>query len=221
MRFRGAALMVIGALALNPVLHAQQYNVRTMAAPNSDVTKLRSFHLLPTPLRRDGARRSGAYDPMVNNSIANRALRASVSGELETLGYHQAEWIPDFVVAIYATTHERLDLGMWAYDYHHSPPWWPVSTPGETSTTYPEGTVVVDIISPVTLDVLWRGTARIAVEHDPLENAKELVNAAGAIVDRLSRAKPIIVACTVSAVKEVESCTVANSANAGPARRSR
>ena len=150
--------------------------------------------MLPTPARRDGARRSGAYDPMVPNSVANRALRVTVSGELGPLGYHEAEWIPDFFVAIYATTRQRLDLDLWNYGYHSSPPWWSTTLPDHTSISYPEGTVIVDVVSPETLDILWRRSATIALDHDPLENAKELVNAATAVIDRFPRARPIVIA---------------------------
>ena len=194
MRFRVSALALAGLLLVPPVASAQQYNVRTMAAPNVTLGRLHGFHLLPTPPRKDAARGKGAYDPMVSGSIANRALRATVSGELEALGYNDTEWLPDFVVAIYATTHAQLDLGMWEYDYHSSPPWWSMSFPDQASTLYPEGTVIVDVVSPETLHVLWRGVATIVVDHDPLENAKEIVNAAAAVIDRFPHAKPIVVA---------------------------
>lgn len=191
MRFP-VSLALVAMLALPA--EAQQYNVRTMAAPNVSLTKFHSFHLLPTPHRHDGARKSGAYDPMVSSSITNRALWATVGGELEALGYTDSEWMPDFVVAIYATTHEHLDLGMWPYGYHYSPRWWQLALPESTSALYPEGTVIVDVVNPETLDVLWRGAASIAVDHDPLENAKRLMNAAAAIVDKFPHAKPVIVA---------------------------
>ena len=194
MRLRISALALAGVLSLPAVGAAQQYNVRTMAAPHVTLDRFHSFRLLPTPPRKDGARKNGSYDPMVSGSIVNRALRATVSGELEALGYRDSVWMPELVVAIYATTHERLDLAMWDYGYHSSPAWWSLSFPDQASTLYPEGTVIVDIVNSENLDVLWRGTARIALDHDPLENAKSLVNAAAAIVDKFPHAKPIVVA---------------------------
>ena len=196
MRFSLRALATVGALSVSAIAGAQQYNVRAMAAPGVTLSRLHSFHLLPTPARRDGARRSGAYDPMVSNSIANRALRGTVSGELEALGYHDSEWLPEFVVAIYATTRDRLDVGTWEYGYHNAPQWWPVTPPEETATSFPDRTVIIDLVNPETLDVLWRGTATIELDHDPLENARQIVNAAAAIIDKLPHAKPIVVALT-------------------------
>jgi len=194
MRCSLRALATAGALSVSAIAGAQQYNVRTMTAPGVTLSRLHSFHLLPTPARRDGARRSGAYDPMVSNSIANRALRGTVSGELEALGYHDSEWLTEFVVAIYATTRERLDLDTWQYGYHNSPPWWPVTSPEETGTSFPDRTVIIDVVNPETLDVLWRGSATIELDHDPLQNAKQIVNAAAAIINKFPRVKPIVVA---------------------------
>ena len=194
MRFRVHALAAAGALSLGALASAQSYNVRTMAAPNATVTRFHSFHLLPTPRRLDGRHESGAYNPMVSSSIANRALRATVSGDLEALGYHDAEWMPDFVVAIYASTREQLDLDHWEYGYHQAPRWWPMTLPDQAATSDQEGTLIIDVVNSETLDVLWRGTATIALDHDPLRNAKELVNAAAAIINRFPHAKPIVVA---------------------------
>src|SRR5437762_4139935 len=132
MRFPFYALAAAGALSVGTMCSAQQYHVRTMAAPNAILTRFHSFHLLPTPRRLDGTRKGFAHDPMVSNSIANRALRATISSEFEALGYLDAEWMPDFVVAIYATTRQRLDLGMWEYGYHYSPQWWSTTLPDQT-----------------------------------------------------------------------------------------
>lgn len=194
MRFSLFTLAAVAALSVGTVATAQQYHVRTMTAPHTTLTTLHSFHLLPTPVRRDRARGGGAYDPMVSNSIANRALRAVVSGELEARGYYDAEWMPDFGVAIYATTREQLDLGMWPYGYHDSPKWWSTTLLDETSTLLPAGSVIIDVVSPETLDILWRGYATIDLNHDPLENARQIVNAAAAIIDRFPHATPVVVA---------------------------
>ena len=173
---------------------AQSYDVRTMAAPKTTLTEFHTFHLLSVPRRVDGRPGGGSYDPMVNNSITNRALRETVNRAFQDRGYVDVEWMPDFVVAIYATTHERLDLSSWSYSYHHSQQWWSMTLPDQVATLYPEGTVIVDVVSPETLDVLWRGSATIALDHDPLENAREIVNAASAIMKRFPRAMPIVVA---------------------------
>jgi hypothetical protein len=165
-----------------------------MAAPHATLSNFRSFHLLPTPLRVDRLQRRGTYDPMAVRSRANRALWQGVERELVDRGYVDAEWMPDFVVAIYASIDERLDLDAWMYGYTHSPRWWSLGSGDETSTLFPAGTVIVDVVDPETLDVLWRGAGTAAITADPLENAREVVSVATSIVQRFPRAKPVVVA---------------------------
>lgn len=182
------ALLLLGGIA-----SAQPSNLRTMAAPHVAITHFRSFHLMPTPLRRDGARSGGAYDPMQNGSAANRVFRRIVSDEFVDRGYFDSEWMPDFLVAIYATTRDALDLSTWQYGYGYSPRWWSEAS-GATSTSFEPGTVVVDVVDPETLDLLWRGTAVARIGTSDLANTNALIEAAIAVVDRFPHAKPIVVA---------------------------
>ena len=182
-----AALLLLGTGA------AAQSNPRAMAAPKVTITQFHSFHLLPPALRRHAARTGGAYDPMQNGSAANRMLRRIVSDEFADRGYFDSEWLPDFLVAIYASSRDSLDLSMWEYDYAYSPSWWPWGS-GAYLTSYSPGTVVVDVVNPETLDVLWRGTATAIMSTNELANANALLQAAIAIVDQFPRAKPVVVA---------------------------
>lgn len=194
MRFHIPALAAASVIILGSVAGGQQYKVRSMAAPSASIARFRSFHLLPAPRSRDAFRGAARYDPMASNSLANRALREAVSSELVSRGYNDTEWMPDFVVAVYATTSGTLDLSRWLYGYSYWPRWWETTYPNESFTSYAEGTVIVDVIDPETLELLWRGTTVAAMHADPRENAEEVLRAATAIVDRLPRAKPIVVA---------------------------
>ena len=193
MRYRVSGLIAGGLLTLGSIVGAQQSNVRIMAAPHARITNFRSFHLLPTPLRLDRVRPRDVYDPMAVHSLANRALWHAVAREFVDRGYVDTEWGPDFVVAIYASIDERLDLSAWPYAYTYSPRWWSLGGVDEASR-FPAGTLVVDVVNPATLDVLWRGTATASIGADPLENTRELLAVAAAIIDRFPRAKPVIIA---------------------------
>lgn len=188
MRYRRSALTFAVLLPLSGIGCATSYEVRTMAAPEVTLTEFRTFHLLPTPSRRDGRITSGADDPMVSNSITNRALRASVTSAFESRGYVDVEWMPDFVVAVYASARNRLDLSEWQYGPYYWPRWW-IAAPQRT-TEYKEGTVIVDVVNPETLDLLWRGSATATLGDDPAKNAEELRKAAVAVVEKFPRANP-------------------------------
>ena len=197
MRLRISAL-VSAALLLSSAGALAQANPRAMAAPKVTFTQFHSFHLLPPALRRTTARTGGAYDPMQHGSAANRMLRRIVSDEFADRGYFDSEWLPDFLVAIYASSRDSLDLSMWEYDYAYSPSWWPGGS-GVNLTSYAPGTVVVDVVNPETLDVLWRGTATASIGTNELANTNALLQAAIAIVDQFPRAKPIVVAAPARA----------------------
>ena len=186
MRYSRSSLAVAAMLALGAGC-ATSYDVRTMAAPKVTLTEFRTFHLLPTPSRRDGYVPSGNFDPMVSNSITNRALRATVQSALESRGYVDVEWMPDFVVAVYASARDKLDLTQWQYPYLRGPRWW-VGMPGY-AMQYKEGTVIVDIVNPETLELLWRGSATATLDENPDAITKELQKAAKAIVAKFPRAK--------------------------------
>ena len=194
MWYRISNLIVGGALTLGSIAGAQQPTVRAMAAPHARITDFRSFHLLPTPLRSDRVRPRDVYDPMAVHSTANRALWKAVARELVSRGYVETEWMPDFVVAIYASVDERLDLGAWPYGYRYSPQWWSLGGVDEASGLFPAGTVVVDVVNPETLHVLWRGTGAATISADPLENTRELLAVATAVIDKFPRAKPVVIA---------------------------
>ena len=188
MRYSRLFLALAAILSLSAGC-ATSYDVRTMAAPKVTLTEFRTFHLLATPHRRDGYVPAGDYDPMVSNSITNRALRSSVQSAFESRGYVDEAWTPDFAVAVYASARDKLDLTQWQYTPY---PWWRhgwsmgVST---YATQYKEGTVIVDVVNPETLDLLWRGSATATLGEDPAENTKELQKAALAIVEKFPSAK--------------------------------
>lgn len=194
MWFRVSALAAYGLFALGAAAGAQPSRVRVMAAPHARITNFRSFHVLPTPLRLDGAQRRGTYDPMADHSRANRALWDAVERELVDRGYVDTEWMPDFVVAIYATTDERLDLDAWQYGYTHAPTWWSLGRIDESPVLFPPGTVVVDVVNPESLDVLWRGAGTTTISADPLESARDVLAVATAIIQKFPRAKPVVIA---------------------------
>jgi len=197
MRLHVSAIATAALLLLSGGASAQPYSLRTMTAPKVSIAQLRSFHLMPTPLRRDGMR-GAAYDPMQNGTAANRVFRRIVADEFVDRGYFDSEWMPDFVVAIYASSRGALDLSSWQYGYAYSPSWWPEGS-GATSTTYEPGTVVVDVIDPETLDVLWRGAAIARMGANDLANTNALLEAAIGIVSHFPRAKPIVVAARAGA----------------------
>lgn len=160
--------------------------VRTMTAPEASFTAFRTFRMLEGPARRDGRPLTGADDPMVNNSIANRAIRERLVRALEARGYARADSAADIAIAFYASTKEGFDISVWDYGYLY-PRRWPYAGV-QRITEVTQGTVVVDVIDGRSQELLWRGQGTIRLSDDPVENVEELAKAAAAIVKRYPRA---------------------------------
>ncbi len=165
-----------------------------MAAPDAGLSKLHTFQMLPGPARRDGQAATGVDDPMISNSIANRAIRQQIVKAFEGRGYTRVERNADFAVAFYATAREKLDVSAWDYGYPFYPGWPRYPRPVERVATYTEGSVIVDVIKPVTRDLLWRGEGRAELSDDPSENVAQLGKAANAIIAKFPHATNPVVA---------------------------
>ena len=183
-----------GVMALVVAGCSSAFRVHTMVSPDARFTSLVNFRVLQVPRPRDSRPEAGAYDPMVNNSIANRALREAIVGVLVSHGYVQTEREPDFAVAVYASAREKLDVQQWDYGYPFGVRRrWP-GYPQQTVTEYTEGTVIVDVIQPVSRDLLWRGSGSTRLSKDPSEDVKELQKLAEAIMKKFPRAaRPSVV----------------------------
>jgi hypothetical protein len=149
--------------------------------------------MLPGPARRDGRAATGSDDPMISNSIANRAIRDRIVRAFQDRGYTLDERNADFGVAFYASAREKLDVDTWDYGYPFRPGW-PRYPVGQTVAQYTEGSVVVDVVRVGTRQLLWRGEGRATLSDDPSENVTQLAKAAAAIIDKFPHATAHVVA---------------------------
>jgi hypothetical protein len=187
-----AAAAAVTAAVLATTACAPAIHVRTAADPNANLASLRTFRVLPTPGRRANAAPASNTDPMLQNSITNRALRADLAQAFEQRGYTADTTNPDFAVAYYASAREKLNVTYWDYGYPFWRPsgWWawgpgPVAQVNE----YTQGTVIVDVIDPKTKTLLWRGQGVADVSDNPQKYAQELAKTVTAIVNKFPRAQ--------------------------------
>ncbi len=82
---------------------ASAVQVRTALSPDASLSGLRTFRVQPTP-KPSIASAQSTSDPMLVNSISNRALRGDLRQGFEKLGYAVNDSTPDFCVAYYAST---------------------------------------------------------------------------------------------------------------------
>ncbi len=132
---------------------ASAVQVRTALSPDASLSGLRTFRVQPTP-KPSIASAQSTSDPMLVNSISNRALRGDLRQGFEKLGYAVNDSTPDFCVAYYASTNQQLDITAWDYGYSLRPRWWRGWGPRYRDmyepmvTQYTRGTVIVDVFDP-------------------------------------------------------------------------
>jgi hypothetical protein len=190
------------AAALTLTACAPGISVRTALSPDASLHGLRTFRVLPTPKPKIAGAASSTNDPMLVNSISNRALRTDLAQEFAGLGYVASDSNPDFCVAYYASTNQKLDVTYWDYGYAWRPHWWggwgrrwgrgwggDWGIPnGPVVTQYTEGTVLVDVFDPKTKDLLWRGQGVAPVSDNEQQYEQELKKTVEAIVDKFPAA---------------------------------
>jgi hypothetical protein len=167
-------------------------DVRTVTNPHADLVALHTFNVMSQP--KGPAPDAKSDDPMLVNSISNRALRADLVKAFEDRGYVLADH-PDFSVAFYASTKQKLDVNSWDYGYPYYPYWWGGWGPGfdpyaPRATEYTQGTVVVDVVDPQTNELLWRGQGVASVSDDEQQYEQDLWKAVTAILQKFPRAQP-------------------------------
>jgi hypothetical protein len=187
--------LLTAAVVLALAACAAASQVHTAVSPDGGVGTLHSFSLLPAPRHVGGGEEPN--DPMRVTSGSNRALRDALLQGFASRGYVVADSSPDFAVAYYATTKDKLDIMRWDYGYAWWPRWWrgwglrgPVG-PTE-ATEYASGTVVVDAIDARTRELLWRGKGVARVSDDERAYELALQKTVTAIVARFPRARPSI-----------------------------
>ena len=191
-RFVPAAAVVALAACASAV------QVRTALSPDASLTGLRTFRVEQTPKPKIANAQSNS-DPMLVNSISNRALRSDLQHGFEKLGYAVNDSTPDFCVAYYASTNQQLDITGWDYGYPFRPRrWagWGFYQPrfgaafDPMVTQYTQGTVIVDVFDPKTKDLLWRGQGVAAVSDNQEQYVQELQTTVGAILAKFPAAAP-------------------------------
>ena len=191
---RLSALAAVAAVLTLAVACGRSIEVQTMAAPDAGLSALHSFRVLPGPARRDGRVATGDDDPMITNSIANRTLRERIEKAFTSRGYTIDERNADFGVAFYATAREKLDVTTWDYGYPFHPRWGLYGPPAQTITQYTEGSVIIDVVKPVTGELLWRGVGKAELVDGAEKNLEQLAKTAEAIVGKFPQGTARVVA---------------------------
>ena len=180
MHRRAALAACIGLLVAACACH--RVEVRTLTAPGAQLAAFRTFRILPVPEYR-GSVPLAPTDPMLVNSITYERLRAEIRRAFEERGYEYMPQRADFDVAYYASAAQKLDVRSWNYGYD----WTGIPVIATEIVPYEEGTVIIDVIDPVTHRLLWRGQGRVATSDDPNKYMEDVRKVVREIVEKFPR----------------------------------
>jgi hypothetical protein len=132
--------------------------------------RLHTWAWAPTPPQADGG---GA--PMAPSSLTHERIRAAIQQELTRKGFAKvSEREADFMVLHHAVIGRHIEVDPYGSGW------------GEDIRTYDEGTIVVDIISSKDKKLIWRGTAKGAIDPDltPDERNSRIQDAVRQILEK-------------------------------------
>jgi hypothetical protein len=103
--------------------------------------------------------RRATTDPLTSDTLNDGRIRTGLETQLRANGFRMETETPDFVIAYFVTSKNRLNV----QDYSYGPPrlW---GSRDIRVNQYAEGTLMVDFIDVKTNQVVWRGRATGALE---------------------------------------------------------
>jgi len=119
----------------------------------------RSFRFSELKTFSFAAQRREATDPLAADSLNDGRIRNGLESQLTANGFRVETTRPDFVIAYYVTTKNKLNV----QDYGYGPPRWFGSRDIRVNQNT-EGTLMVDFIDTRTNQVIWRGRASGTLE---------------------------------------------------------
>lgn len=141
-RMISIAMMLIGLAAISTAAQSVQ----------SDYN--RSFRFNDLKTFSFAIQRRDASDPLANDSLNDGRIRTGLESQLSLNGFRMETERPDFVIAYYVTSKNKLSV----QDYGYGPPrWW--GSRNIQVNQYAEGTLLVDFIDARSNQVIWRGRA--------------------------------------------------------------
>lgn len=157
-------------LSLPALFGCSSISVSSDYDESADFSELRTFAWM---LESKG----GHVDVGVEDPLIRSRIQIAIARELEAKGYRHVAEEPDFEVTYHARTQEKIHVQSVPRAGPMVGPRW-----GGTYTEvyqYDEGTLIIDVIHTSTQRLLWRGTAKAAVDWQASPEARTaLINEA-------------------------------------------
>ena len=141
------ALLASAVTGCSPI-----YSVSFDSDGSVDLIQLSTYDWLPIPKEAN-----------INNLDEARIKRA-VNAELEAKGLRLTSNNPDFLIAADIISKEKLRITQWGYPYYYSYRLYEGSW-SVNAYQYEEGTFILDFLKPTSKNLIWQGSARVALDN--------------------------------------------------------
>jgi len=148
-----SGLFLISFLASSIISCSPIYSVSYDSDKNFDLIKISAYDWLPIP-----------KEAKINN-LDEARIKKAVNAELEAKGLVLTSNNPDFLIAADIITEEKLRITRWGYPYYYSYRAYNESWLVD-SYQYQEGTFILDFVKPASKNLIWQGSARVALDND-------------------------------------------------------
>jgi len=139
------------------------YSVSYDYDENLELFQISTYDWLPVP-----------EEANINNLDAER-IKKAVNAELQAKGLRLKSENPDFLIAADIITKEKLRVSNWGYPYY-DPYWTYYGSWSLDYYQYEEGTFVLNFLAYVSKNLIWRGTAKVALDYaDTPEKRDKLI----------------------------------------------
>jgi hypothetical protein len=153
-----------------------QVIVTTDHDPSANFGALHSYAWRPGP-------QQGLDDPRFDSTLIDKRVRSAVDRVLASKGYRTAApgSSADFLVGYHAVMRQKTSVQTINRSYGYRVGGW--RGPQTYVQDYEEGTLLIDVIDPATMDLLWRGTGTGVV--DPLASPEKREQRINDAVERI------------------------------------
>ncbi len=170
MMARGAAFLALALLACSSV------QVKSDWDPEANFAGLRTWAWQSsTPI--------STGDVRLDDPLVHKRIQAAIRTALDARGYRQAmEGKPDFEVTYHVAISRKLDAQT-IYTGYGPYRGWGMGGTRTVVDEYEVGTLLIDVVSPATKAVIWRGTAQSRLQD--LRTPEEREKRAQEVVDEV------------------------------------
>ena len=128
------------------------YNVSYDYDKNFEPVQISTYDWLPIP-----------EEANINNLDAIR-IKQAVNAELKAKGLVLTSENPGLLIAAVIVTKEKMRITNWGYPYYYSYRTYDGSWTLDYFD-YEEGTFILDFLEPISKNLIWRGTAKVALDY--------------------------------------------------------